>query len=478
MRKRMLALLLLLALSVYLLPAHAEGIASDEAEAAQIDVLEEDPDELTEEPEEAADAPQAAAEDTTVAVMQLDMNADTAQYITTARVALKMRRSPGLNANGCGSIRLGEEILVLSMDLDWAKVRKGDTIGYVQCKYFETIYHYDEKTGAKGEVFEMPDVAVPAGQVTASGFVRNFIGYTVAKTVMYQTADKEARIIANIKIYDQVYVNAFSDDGWAYCEHDNQYGYIRTDKLFKFDRIDPYAGAIPGCIVYPLMAVVGQTTDILSYDDSGKVLKTIYPGAAICVEEPDEQGRYKTPYWRTTGYITGDQIHYLQKVVPWADAQPGDMISVMTTYYALGIATQEYQGRNWNIYYASSILSTRRLEPGEQLDMNDTIGPYTKSKGYKVAPIASPNASVGYGGGTCQVNTTMYNVLIQIPIFINHRQVHANAGAKYFLKGFDAAVGSRDAINMVFTNTLSYPIRINFWISDGALTVALYRAEE
>ena len=470
MRKLAVVLLLVLAIGVTALPAQAEQAQTDEAEAAQIDVIEEDPENLPEETD-----PADAAEPTVV--LQLDMNADTVQYVTTARVALKMRRSPSLTAGGCGSIRMGDEILVLSMDMDWAKVRKGDTEGYVQCKYFETIYQYDEATG-KGEKYELPDVAVPAGQVTVSGFVRNFIGYAVAKTVMFETASTEARVVANVKIYDQVYVNQFSEDGWAYCEYNDRYGYIRTDKLFKYDRIDPYAGAIPGCIVYPLMAIVGQTTDILSYDGSGKVLKTIYPGAAICVEEPDDEGRYKTPYWRTTGYITEDQIHYLVKVAPWADAQPGDMISVMTTYYALGISTQEYQGRNWNIYLSSSILSSKRLEPGEQLDMNDTIGPYTKGKGYKLAPIASPNASSGYGGGTCQVNTTMYNVLIQIPIFINHRQVHANAGAKYFLKGFDAAVGSRDAINMVFTNTLPYPIRINFWISDGALTVALYRAED
>ncbi len=476
MRKRMFALLLLLALLASLLPVHAETLPPDEAEAAQIDLLDEDSEEAADETD--IDAQTAASEP--VPVLQLDMNAEKVQYVTTSRVALKMRRSPGINANGCGSIRRGEEFHVLSMDMDWAKVRRIDTeaVGYVQCKYFETIYRYDEATGGKGEVFELPDVLVPAGQVTANGFVRNFIGHAVAKTVMYTSPDTETRIVASIPIYQQLYVNSFSDDGWAYCEFDNRFGYIRTDRLFKFDRIDPYAGAIPGCIVYPLMAIVGQTTDILAYDGSGKVLKTIYPGAAICVEEPDAQGRYKTPYWRTTGYITDDQIHRLVRVAPWKDAQPGDMISVMTTYYALGISSAEYQGRNWNIYYSSTILSSRRLDVGEQLNMNDVIGPYTKGKGYKIAPIASPKATAGYGGGTCQVNTTMYNVLIQLPIFINHRQVHANAGAKYFLKGFDAAVGSRDAINMIFTNTLPYPIRINFWISDGALTVALYRAEE
>lgn len=408
----------------------------------------------------------------------LDETADKVRFVGKSTIALKMRKAPSKTASGVGGLAIDTDVYIMSMDSTWAKVLKGESsIGYVQSKYLEDIRYYDPDTNQVGEPVKFINASQGA-TYSANGFIRNFIGHTLIKTSMYKEPSVDSEVECRVGIYKQLYINSFGDDGWAYCEIGEHFGYIKTEQLFKYDRIDPYAGAIPGCIVYPLMATVKRTTDILSYEDGTTVLKTIYPGACICVEEPDEQGRYKTPYWRTTGYITQDDIYQLTRVAPYDIAQPGDLVSVMTTYYNLGIVNANYMGRNWNIYLSTSMISSRLLQPNEQFDMNDTIGPYLKGTGYKTAPIASPNASVGYGGGTCQVNTTAYNLVIQVPIFVNHRQVHANAGAKYFLKGFDAAVGAREATNMIFTNTLPYPIRINFLISDGALTACMYRATE
>lgn len=404
----------------------------------------------------------------------LDTQADTVRFVGQCRVALKMRKSPSLTANGVGGLAINTDVYIMSMDADWARVVKNDTIiGYVQSKYLENIRHYDPVTKEVGDIVNFVG-AVPAPIYSENGFARRFVGYAVVRTPIYEQPSKESKILTRIEIYEQLYVNEFRDDGWAYCEYKNHFGYIPTDNLFKFDRIDPYAGDIPGCIVYPLMATVKKTTDILAVEDD-KVLKTIFPGAMICVEEPDEKGRYRTPYYRTTGYITQDDIYQLWRVVPYDKAEPGDLVSVMTTYYALGITTLEYQGRNWNIYLSGTLLSGILLKKGEQLNVNEVIGPYRASTGYKPAPITG-GSGIGYGGGTCQVNTTLYNVLIQVPILVNFRQVHANVGTYYFLKGFDAAVGSRDSINMIFTNTMPYDIRINYLISDGALTVCIFRA--
>ena len=106
--------------------------------------------------------------------------------------------------------------------------------------------------------------------------------------------------------------------------------------------------------------------------------------------------------------------------------------------------------------------------------MNATIGPYRKSTGYKSAPIMSDDALTGYGGGTCQVNTTFYITTIQLPLLVTHRRVHANVGMYYAEKGFDAAVGGGD-INLLMTNTLPYAIRYHCLISDGVLTICIYR---
>ena len=46
------------------------------------------------------------------------------------------------------------------------------------------------------------------------------------------------------------------------------------------------------------------------------------------------------------------------------------------------------------------------------------------------------------------MNTTLYNLLIQVPILINWRKVHADVGIYYCPVGFDAAVGGGDTTMM------------------------------
>ena len=52
--------------------------------------------------------------------------------------------------------------------------------------------------------------------------------------------------------------------------------------------------------------------------------------------------------------------------------------------------------------------------------------------------------------------------------------MHAEVGIYYCPVGFDAAVGGGD-ITMIFTNTLPYPFRINFFMSDGCMTAGIFR---
>ena len=401
--------------------------------------------------------------------------ADTEQYIAVATVALKVRRGPGKDYNGSDSIPKDSFVYILELGAEWCKVRTSRTDGYVMTKYLTDIREYDPATQTTGDTAGAPTVAPDFGGASADGFHEGYKAYAVKSTIVFKECDDRGARVCSVKIYDEVTVDTVDiASDWCNVRYNGRYGFMRCSSLFKWDRIDPNAGPIPGCIVYPLMAFVKHTTDIIDYEDGRKVLKTINPGSAICVEQPDAQGRYKTPYWRKTGYITADDIAYIQPVVDVASAGGGDLISVMTTYFAVGIHNANYWGRNWNIYLGTAFMDNTILSPNEQFNINNIIGPYRKATGYKSAPIASPHAAVGYGGGTCQVCTTLYNTVIQVPIYVNWRKVHANVGAKYFLKGFDAAVGGGDT-NMIFTNTLPYTIRLNCFVSDGVLTLALFR---
>ena len=307
-----------------------------------------------------------------------------------------------------------------------------------------------------------------------SNFVEKYYAHTLRDRVMLHVEPNEnSDRLRYIDIYTQVIVGEISGD-WCFVRYKGSYyGYIRTDYLFKWDRIDPYAGAIPGLTVWPNMAFVNHTTTI--YDlETNEELFTINPGSAITVGEKDAYGRYPLPIDRTIGYVMEDEVAYVLPVVEWDKAQSGDLISVFTTYFPVGKTTLQVQGRNWNIHLASDFISGTVLQPGEAYDMNQTIAPYQKATGYKSAPILSPHALEGYGGGTCQVNTTFYICTIQVPILVTHRKVHAEVGMGYALQGFDAAVGGGD-INLQMTNTLPYAIRYQFMNSDGVLTCCIFK---
>ena len=90
--------------------------------------------------------------------------------------------------------------------------------------------------------------------------------------------------------------------------------------------------------------------------------------------------------------------------------------------------------------------------------------------------LTKGKTKIGYGGGTCQVSSTLYNVLIQLPgIGINHRRPHGGNGASYLPIFCDAAVGSTE-LNLIFTNRYDFPIRIvGTSNDDGALLMRIYR---
>ncbi len=397
-------------------------------------------------------------------------------YVGKATVALKVRTEPNRDSRGVDSIPQNGTVYVLELTNDeWVKVQTENTTGYVLAKYVNGMRDVSGIDASQLiEEKELPDGTDPfTAEVTE--FKEGYKAFTLYSDYLYEKPNLGSGHVIHVPANKELVVSTVSGD-WCLARYKDVEGYMLCSTLYKWDRLDAYAGEIPGLTVMPKIVFLNRTTDVYSMDDN-TILKDypMPPGSCIAVYEKDVLGRYQTPYHRTMGYINEDAVAYEMDVVPWEDAQPGDLIAAMTTYYAVGVSTLQYQGRNWNIYLASSMISGTVLQPGQDYDMNATIGPYRKSTRYHEAPIMSKNASSGYGGGTCQVNTTFYMTNIQVPILVTHRRVHADVGIYYVPRGFDAAVGG-GSINLQLTNTLPYAIRYQFFISDGVLTCCIFRA--
>ncbi len=393
-------------------------------------------------------------------------------YVATNTTTLKVRREPYTDSTGIDSIPSPSAVYIYAIDNQWAKVQTETTVGYVLAEYLTNICEYDAETQTVGDlVTNFVTLSVTANS-DEDGFVSSYYAYVYGSGVVYEGPSTDSGYVTKVDQYDQVIVGPIEGD-WCPVKVGNRTGYMPVDVLFKWDYIDPYAGKIPDVDTMHYMAFTAHTTSLLD-PDTGEELFTINPGAAIAIESIDEDGTYNLPYWRQYATVTEDDIATVMEVVPYDEAEPGDLISVMTTYFAVGISTLQYQGRNWNIHHAATMISGTILQPNEKFDMHDCIGSYVESTGYHSAPIWSATALSGYGGGTCQVNTTFYIANVQIPILVTHRKVHADVGIYYAPVGLDAAVGGGD-INLQLTNTLPYAIRYQYFMSDGVLTCAIFR---
>lgn len=117
-------------------------------------------------------------------------------------------------------------------------------------------------------------------------------------------------------------------------------------------------------------------------------------------------------------------------------------------------------GDRWqNLKNGVEKLNGTILMPGETLSVGQTTGPYTAENGY-VEAGAYENGQVvsDYGGGICQVSTTLYNAVIYAELEVVERSPHSMTVA-YVKPSRDAAIAG-DYLDFKFKNTYDTPIYI------------------
>ena len=101
--------------------------------------------------------------------------------------------------------------------------------------------------------------------------------------------------------------------------------------------------------------------------------------------------------------------------------------------------------RTRNMEITTSTLNETIVKSGETFSFCSTVGPATSSKGYLEADIYDHdgNKKKGYGGGNCQVSSTLYNAVLAVSnLTVIERHPHSNH-VPYVEDGKDAAVAYR-----------------------------------
>ena len=273
-----------------------------------------------------------------------------------------------------------------------------------------------------------------------------------------------------------LYVGTF----WCVVRYNGELGYSKREKLSNFQCVAP--NTVPyGVQKHSYVARTNKITYVrigMSHEDYYWVV--LKPGTMLTIWKIQD-GWAIVNYHRNYGYIDLNDLTDLVPVsptdTPITDETP---IAAYTSYYGMAQNETNFNRLN-NIQVACAFLRTI-IMPGETYNCNKIWGPYNRSKGYKEAPVLiNGETKPGYGGGTCQASSTIYNALIQLPgIEIINRHAHGPSGAAYLPHGVDAAVGDDSKnLNLIFRNNYDFPIRIDAQSNDdGALCMLVYRVTD
>lgn len=147
-----------------------------------------------------------------------------------------------------------------------------------------------------------------------------------------------------------------------------------------------------------------------------------------------------------------------------------DVLGTATTYYGSTAA------RNQNVEVGAQKLNGHVLYPGDSFSVTQAVIPFTAENGYELAPSYESGKVVdSYGGGICQVSTTLYNALLKAELEILERHNHTMT-VSYVDPSKDAAI-AEGLMDLQFANNTDAPIYIEGYAYGGELTFTVYGEE-
>lgn len=129
----------------------------------------------------------------------------------------------------------------------------------------------------------------------------------------------------------------------------------------------------------------------------------------------------------------------VSEVAPEVDvAQAKEMYTCLASFHTEANVNNE--DRDHNVKLASDTINNTVLEPGEEFSMNALIGETTEAQGYREAATYSKGQVVPeFGGGVCQVSSTIYNAVVKAGLKTTQRNSHSMT-VSYVPLGEDAMI--------------------------------------
>ncbi|WHY69646.1 VanW family protein [Neobacillus sp. SuZ13] len=149
----------------------------------------------------------------------------------------------------------------------------------------------------------------------------------------------------------------------------------------------------------------------------------------------------------------------------------GEKIGEYVTFF-----NSKNKERNNNIYLAAKAINNYVLFPGEIFSFNKVVGERKAGKGYMPATvIVNGEFSEDFGGGICQVSSTLFNAVDNAGLKVVQRNSHSRE-VSYVPPKRDATV-SWNGPDFIFKNDYNQPILILAKSIENKLIIEIYSSD-
>lgn len=226
---------------------------------------------------------------------------------------------------------------------------------------------------------------------------------------------------------------------------------------------------VEGCSIYNTEPVNGT---IYTQDDGTPGVEGGTDGITLQVDASVDAVREAVENWNG-GELSIDLV--VDRVAPDVTAEELSLVKDV-----LGTATTDYSASSYaravNVENGCSKISGSLIFPGESFSVTAALVPFTAENGYEPAPSYEENRVVdSYGGGICQVSTTLYNAVLKAELEVTARSNHTMV-VNYVDLSKDAAI-AEGVMDLVFVNTTDAPIYIVGYAYGGSLSFTIYGHE-
>lgn len=152
-------------------------------------------------------------------------------------------------------------------------------------------------------------------------------------------------------------------------------------------------------------------------------------------------------------------------------AKVKDVLGTFSTSYS-----SSGSSRSANVANGTKLINGTLLYPGDSFSTYETISPFTEANGYYLAgSYLNGKVVESFGGGICQVSSTLYNAVLRAELQVDERHNHSMI-VNYVDRSADAAIAGT-AKDFKFTNNTDYPIYIEGYTANKNVYFNVYGCE-